>query len=188
MFLYSCPCCWYWCCCRRSAADCLVLQCTFIVTISLFNFSYCTDSSNTPCMHSFSPKLLPRHVKYETLSICNTPKTLAKAKLEGMKRKSVQESSNQNKTDGASETNIQVSSGKQVEPAGIKENKAKWELVCLFVLCYKLQYFDCSAHQLKCNLETPVQEFVYLLQQICFKRIERPYLESIECKGERRLK
>jgi hypothetical protein len=42
---------------------------------------YCLDKISAV---SSSAKLLPKH---ETLSICNTPKTLAKAKLQDVKRK-----------------------------------------------------------------------------------------------------
>jgi hypothetical protein len=48
----------------------------------IFPCRYCVD--NTSAISS-SAKLLPTH---ETLSICNTPKTLAKAKLQDVKRKS----------------------------------------------------------------------------------------------------
>ena len=44
-----------------------------------FPCRYCSDQTSADCT---SAKLLPKH---ETLSICNTPKTLAKAKLHDVK-------------------------------------------------------------------------------------------------------
>lgn len=46
------------------------------------SYRYCLNNSSTTTVNP-SLKLLPKH---ETLSICNTPKTLAKAKLQDVKR------------------------------------------------------------------------------------------------------
>ena len=63
-------------------------------------------------------------MKHETLSICNTPKTLAMAKLQGAKRKAKSESICEKNTDEVTR-DMQPSTSKPMEHLNGKEKKAK---------------------------------------------------------------
>lgn len=89
---------------------------------------YCVDSDvPSSSTRSFSPQLFPKHVKHETLSICNTPKTLAMAKLQGAKRKAKSESICEKNTDEVTR-DMQPSTSKPMEHLNGKEKKAKSNL------------------------------------------------------------